>query len=190
MSNPRRRFDFLAIALFIEGGLIGVAALGGWLLEINPFSRLRWEPVAALQGLLAALGMFGLFLGSYGSPAPRLREIREFLRDTVGPLLAQCSWYDLVLVSALAGVGEELLFRGLLQPWLGLFWSNVVFALVHLITPMYALLAGLIGLFLGWLFNASDNLLAPIVTHGLYDLLAFVVVVRDYRAHKGDSDPD
>ena len=76
---------------------------------------------------------------------------------------------------------EELLFRGVLHPLAGPFWSNVLFGLAHFITPTYAVLAGLLGAYLGGLLELSENLLAPIITHGLYDFLAFLVVARECR---------
>ncbi len=96
-----------------------------------------------------------------------------------------------------AGIGEEFLFRGAIQPlferwtastgwgWLaGLILSNVIFGLLHCITPTYAVLAGLMGVYFGLLLDATGapNLLAPILAHGLYDYLAFLVVIRAAKA--------
>jgi hypothetical protein len=92
----------------------------------------------------------------------------------------------LALISVLAGFGEEMLFRGLLQSlftqWLG-FWfgvliANLFFGLAHLITPAYAVIATLMGVYLGCLWVGSDNLLTPIVAHAVYDFLALVYVVK------------
>ncbi|MBM4076959.1 MAG: CPBP family intramembrane metalloprotease, partial [Planctomycetes bacterium] len=57
------------------------------------------------------------------------------------------------------------------------------FGLAHSITPLYALLASLLGLYLGIIFIAlgTENLIAPIVAHSLYDFVAFLVVRRDYQ---------
>jgi len=62
--------------------------------------------------------------------------------------------------------------------WLSLLLAAVLFGLLHFITPTYAVLAGLIGLYLGALWLATGNLLTPIVTHGTYDLLALVYLAR------------
>jgi hypothetical protein len=66
----------------------------------------------------------------------------------------------------------------------GLILSNVIFGLLHCITPTYAILAGLIGVYFGLLLDATGtpNLLAPILAHGLYDYLAFLVVIRAAEA--------
>ena len=90
-----------------------------------------------------------------------------------------------------AGISEEILFRGFLQPWFernwgwagGLVFSNLVFALVHWITPMYALLAGLTGVYLGLAldFGEERNVLIPTLIHALYDSCAFLAVAETYR---------
>lgn len=181
MVDLTRRYDFLGAAVLFEGSLIGVAGALGWWFEIDPLGQLAWDVGGLLWGLAATLPMIGLFLAANRYPLGPLRRIKELLHEALGPSLATCRWYDLLLIAAVAGFGEEVLFRGVLQPLMNLFWSNVVFGLVHFITPAYALLAGAIGAYLGWLLNESGNILAPVIAHGLYDFLAFLVVAREYR---------
>src|SRR5205085_12118606 len=93
---------------------------------------------------------------------------------------------DLAAISVLAGFGEEMLFRGVLQdllsrwlgPWPALAFASVLFGLLHLITPTYAVLAALMGAYLGWLYARTGNLLVPIMTHTLYDFFALSYIVR------------
>jgi membrane protease YdiL (CAAX protease family) len=143
-----------------------------------------------LAGLAATIPMFGLFALAYRFPVGPFRKIKQFLLVALGPALSACRWYDLLLVAFVAGVGEELLFRGVLHPKLGIWGSNILFGLVHCITPAYAVTAGLIGACLGWLFDASGNLLAPVLAHSVYDFLAFLVVARDVRRERLNPPPD
>jgi membrane protease YdiL (CAAX protease family) len=104
------------------------------------------------------------------------------------------------MLAAIAGVSEELLFRGVIQPWIesswgmaaGLIVSNIVFGLVHAVTPLYALLAALVGIYLGLSldYGGDRNLLTPIIIHGGYDFLAFVALMRVYRAGLSDAAKD
>src|SRR5262249_11763239 len=97
---------------------------------------------------------------------------------------------ELALVALAAGLGEEMLFRGFLQAylvqgmpvWPAIAIASVVFGVLHLITPTYAVLATLISLYLGWLFVATDDLLAVVVAHALYDFLALVYLIRSDQA--------
>lgn len=181
MIDFTNRYDFIGVAILFEGSLIGVAGALGWWYSIDPLAKLAWEGVGVAWGLGGTLPMFGLFLLANRFPVGPLRKIKHFLLEALGPSLVVCRWYDLLLVAAVAGIGEELLFRGVLHPLAGPLWSNVVFALAHFITPTYALLAGLLGAYLGGLLEGSENLLAPIITHSLYDFLAFLVVARECR---------
>jgi membrane protease YdiL (CAAX protease family) len=189
---PLRKSQFLWIATAFEGGLVLVAyVLGGWV-SIDPLESLRLDVTAAFWGVLGSLLLYGLFMVSERMEATR--AIREFLIDKMGGLLASCSRLELLYLGCLAGLTEEILFRGVLQTWLerdwgwagGLIFSNLIFALVHWITPTYALLAGLCGLFLGFMLDIGPerNLLAPILTHAIYDFLAFIVVAQAWRARK------
>ena len=118
-----------------------------------------------------------------------VRRLVALVVEQLGPLLARRSPLELVLLAALAGVAEEILFRGVLQAGLARVlpetWALVVasaaFGLAHFITPTYAVLAGLAGLYLGGLFLLQGNLTAPIVAHAVYDIVALNYVVRLYR---------
>lgn len=181
MIDLNNRYEFLGVAILFEGSLIGIAAgLGRWF-EIDPWAKLHWSVPGLAWGVGATLPMFLLFAVSYRWPIGPVRRIKRLLAETLGPSLAVCRWYDLLLLAAVAGIGEELLFRGVLQPRLGLAGSNILFGVAHSISPLYALLAGVMGAYLGWLFEGTNNLLAPIVTHALYDFLAFLIVARDCR---------
>lgn len=201
MLNPEDRSQFLNFAGLVEGGL-ALAALGiGWCVSINPVEQLSWDWLAFAWGVLATLPTFALFWLTYRVPVGSLRKIREFLTRELAPSLSNLRWYDLVLLSILAGVAEELLFRGLLQPWIGRacdsagagqFVSNLLFGVVHWVTPLYALLACVIGNYLSWLMTVTqpNNLLTPIVTHALHDYLAFLVIVAEYRRRQRTTDDE
>jgi membrane protease YdiL (CAAX protease family) len=91
-----------------------------------------------------------------------------------------------VLLSLVAGVGEEVLFRGVIQAglaervpaWVAVGVASLLFGAAHWLTASYAVLAALIGVYLGVLFLVTDNLLVPAVTHALYDIAALSILVR------------
>jgi membrane protease YdiL (CAAX protease family) len=87
-----------------------------------------------------------------------------------------------ILLGTVAGWGEEWLFRGVFQTLLtdkfssqiGLGVSCIVFGLLHAVTPVYALLAGLASLFFGKMYIVSQNLAVPMVCHAVYDIAALM----------------
>ncbi len=180
------RVSFARLALLFEGSLIVLAVALGWIVGFPPFEQvyLGWEPfiggVVATAPLLLALRWCA---SSQWKPLSRLmREVEQ----RIVPLFSTCAVSELFLISAVAGAGEELLFRGVIQsmisewigPWGGLVAASVLFGLAHTVTPAYAVIAGLIGLYLGALSMASGNLLLVIVAHSLYDFVALVYLVR------------
>ena len=62
--------------------------------------------------------------------------------------------------------------------------ASLLFGLMHPITRLYALLCVVIGLYRGWIWILTGNLLVPIVAHGAYDVFALIYLVRDQQ--RGD----
>lgn len=189
--------QFLVGAAAVEGSLLLTAFFLGWLMKFSPTQDLYWDWVDFQRGLLAALPMLLMLVAFLLIPTRGIRLIREFMRDTLGPLLARCRVIDLLLLAVLAGVCEEVLFRGFLfgyirqfNPGLAIIVSNLAFGLAHLVTPLYAFLAAMAGLYLTALLavDPSPNLLIPILAHVVYDFVAFLYLVHDYhRATQEES---
>jgi uncharacterized protein len=185
----------MRLATVFEGGLLLAAYLLGWAIDVNPAADLVFNVAGVLWGVVGTVPLYLMFVVSSRVPAAGFQAIRRLLVEKLGPLLDECGWPDLVYLGLLAGVTEEALFRGVLQPWIesgwgreaGLVVSNLLFALAHWITPVYALLAGLTGLFLGLSMDIGPerNLLVPILIHGIYDILAFFAVAEMYRKQMG-----
>ena len=185
------RATFLRLAGLLEGGVVLVALLLATWLDLWPLSEIRLRPLDVLWGVVAIVPMLLLFCAARG--------LRRLVVELLGQPLSRCTWYDLLLVAALAGFGEELLFRGVLQPWIGrghplagLIAANLIFGLLHALTPSYAAAATAFGFYLSWLAGGGvgePNLLRPIVAHAAYDYVAFLLVVREYRQMTAATTP-
>jgi membrane protease YdiL (CAAX protease family) len=175
--------------LLFEAGLGGLAWLLGWWWDRPPLAGFRWDARDAVLGLLICVPMYLGFLACVRWPVGPLERIKQFSEEVIRPLFASCSVLELALISLGAGIGEEMLFRGLFQalfsdwwgPVLGLLAASTLFGLMHFITPTYAVLAGLLGIYLGGIWVADGNLLSVIIAHALYDLLALVHLVKGGR---------
>lgn len=198
MSNAAfKKPDYYKTACYFEASLTLVALLLGWLAGINPFANLYFSESALVYGVLGTIPLFLMFLALESLQKPSVVTIKNMLLNTLGSNLHRYDWSDLLVLAAIAGISEELLFRGVLQPLLesflgltaGLVVSNLVFGLVHAVTPLYAVLATVVGIYLGLSldYGGDRNLLVPILIHGLYDFLAFVALMRLYRASLNDS---
>ncbi len=185
----RTRRGFLNLASAFEGMTLLLGLAIGWATgALTPQSML-------LRGadLLWGLAAVGPMLISFVIAG----DLRQTVSDLLGRSLATCRWYDLLALAVLAGLGEEVLFRGALQPWLsqwhplgGVIVVNLLFGLAHALSIKCFLFAFIVGMYFSWLYTGipsvhpgfdNDNLLRPVVAHAVYDYIAFLVVVRDYR---------
>lgn len=183
--------NFFKTACYFEAALILVAMVLGWIAGINPFEYFYFSEQAIAYGILGTLPLFLVFLACEQTSLESVRTIRKLLLDTLCPSLYKHHWADLLILAAIAGIGEEILFRGVLQPWLerawglnaGLIITSLAFGLVHAVTPLYAVLATVIGIYLGLSldYGGSRNLLTPVIIHGLYDFLVFIALIKAYK---------
>jgi membrane protease YdiL (CAAX protease family) len=190
-DEGRERRLVVTLAVLVEGGLIGVAWLFGWLAEQAPLAAFRWDGVDALVGVVGTVPPLLLFAACRRWPIGPLAPLDRFLERVVRPLLAPCTLLDLLGISVLAGLGEEMLFRGVLQPvlgrwsgsaWIGLLGAALLFGVMHAATFTYAVLAAVMGAYLGWLFQRTDNLLTPVIVHGLYDFVVLLHLIYGFGA--------
>ncbi len=178
------------VAAVFEGGLAVAAVLLGWVVGEVPLATFRWSREAVGLGAAGMLPPLALLWLCLRLPIRPLAELRRVIDAQLVPMFADWRLLEFAIVAVLAGLGEEMLFRGVIQAalaewiggaigmWAGLAAATLLFAFAHFITPTYAVVAGLIGLYLGWLWLASGNLLVPITTHAGYDLVALVYLVR------------
>ncbi|MCB1164762.1 MAG: CPBP family intramembrane metalloprotease [Leptospiraceae bacterium] len=189
-ENPNPMFDqgrMLTWAVFVEGGLGLLAILLGWLTGYNPLEliRLEWSATFGLT-LLAVAPMMILFVCVSYIPWKPFRSIRQLLDSIMVPLFGGLTLFELFWMAMLAGVGEELFFRGFLHLWLteqvgllgAVLITSILFGLLHWMTAVYAIIATAMGALLSYCMLFSDNLLSSILVHGLYDFLALWLYLR------------
>ncbi|MFZ0011824.1 MAG: type II CAAX endopeptidase family protein [Halobacteriota archaeon] len=92
----------------------------------------------------------------------------------------------LILLSAviIAPIAEEIVFRGYLykafrdrfKPWYAIIMSAALFSAIHL-EPLAAVPLFVIGVVLAYVYEKTDNLMAPIALHMLNNAVAFLPVV-------------
>lgn len=139
--------------------VLGVAAAVPMLALLVVLERARWRPLARLR-----------------------RQAQQLIRE----LLGQAGWGTIAAVSLAAGLGEEVLFRGALQPaaaawlgpWPGVAVAAVLFGLAHPLSQAYFAVATLLGLYLGVVTELTGELWPAIIAHAAYDFVALVRLRR------------
>jgi membrane protease YdiL (CAAX protease family) len=178
MANASARL--LPLAVLGEGALI---LLGGLWIYVGGLRMQLGDPaVAVAAGVGTALGLSTVqwWLQRHAPDVPPVARLRQLTRTMLVPLFATLSLPELVAISALAGLGEEIFFRGAMQPALGWPIATIAFALCHVTRRSWALGAWALaaGGGLAALAILTDGLLAPIVAHAVYDFVALIWVQR------------
>ncbi len=187
----------LQAALF-EAGLAALAIGLGWMSSQTPWLEIKVNGSAIALGTAAVLPLAALLLACRQIAWQPVRNLWRVLDEVVVPLFRTCNWVEIAAISFLAGLGEELLFRGLLQTgiaqwtgdflphtpaaalagdWMAIIVVAILFGALHAVNAAYAVLAAIIGVYLGWLYLATGNLAVPIVAHAVYDFVALVYVL-------------
>jgi len=151
----------------------------GW----SVLGKLGWWslPLGVLLGVVFYIVGFVLtsFLNRYFE---LMNESLALLHD----LFRNFSWFDILLISCMAGISEELLIRGVLQSWLidyltplfGIVIASIVFGLLHYLNRAYVLLTALLGCLFGMSLYFTHSIVLVVVAHAVYDVLAFFIIVK------------
>ena len=177
------RFAWGFYLLLAIGGLVWIGVRDGGI-----GMALFWRTASFGPDLLLGVagGILGIGLWQLARVLlPLAAELERQLAEVVGSLPPS----EVVALALLSGVGEELFFRGAMQPSWGLWPTAVIFAVVHsgrgralLLWSGFALLA---GLGLGALYSWRDALLAPIVAHVTINLVGLARLSRTGRDGSG-----
>jgi hypothetical protein len=146
--------------------------------QLGSVALLPWQfsTNALLTGAALALGIT-LASSLIYRLWPAYRQSANFyLELIIKPLI----WPDLIWLGLLPGLSEELLFRGVMLPALGLDWtaliiSSLLFGVLHLSGMEqwpYAVWAMVVGFVLGYSAIVTGNILVPIVAHILTNFVS------------------
>jgi uncharacterized protein len=142
------------------------------------------EPLAVSLALSAALG---LALATGAIAATRVTVTRfewaRRLHEELRPVARDFSAPQILLVAGLSSLGEELLFRGLLVPWIGVVPAAILFGLAHQMKGpsrwVWVGWATVIGLGLGSIFALTGSLVGPLLAHAVVNGVN-LVYLRDH----------
>jgi len=143
------------------------------------------DPVRGLGlglGAAALLAAVNYGVLRFATPVTPVRALRRLYVETLRPVFAAASGFDMAAVSLAAGLGEELLFRGAVQAEFGVVVASLLFGLAHIggrDSLIFGAWVAVMGLGLGGLAHVGGGLLAPVVAHVVYDAAAIGYIRRD-----------
>lgn len=185
----------LLLGISLEGALILLSIAWGYFRNIPLLSLLTWTgPASLLAPLALLLALNHLLFEILAKRVSWLSELSNFKNEVVLPLAGGLSVPGIFLLAVLSGIGEELLFRGILFEEARRIGGNhvaaistgLLFAWIHFIGavkryPLTFLLYCIVGISLGYLMSESGSLLLLILTHGSYNFCALLFLSREAR---------
>jgi membrane protease YdiL (CAAX protease family) len=131
------------------------------------------------MGLLEACNRALTYLPNFPIQPHEQVAVQTLRKAASWPARTALGAFTILMVPA----AEELLFRGILYPWikqagfprLALWGTAVVFALMHFNVGSFLPLL-LLALLLTVLYERTNNLLAPIAAHSLFNAVNFVMI--------------
>ena len=159
---------------------------------INYFfsSKSFWDIFISKQGILKELiiGMcLGILSGLFAWRIIKLKilqPVREKYQNVIGSLRMNIG--TIVIVSICAGVGEEILFRGILQSYFGIWVTAVGFVAIHGYLNPFDWRISIYGAYMtaaiiaiGYL-NQLYGLTSAMIAHTIIDIILFVKLTREY----------
>jgi membrane protease YdiL (CAAX protease family) len=177
----------LWLEVFVAALLVMLTLLWHLWRPVGLWQALEWSFAPLLLGVVAAVPPLLMIPLLEVRQTQRLACVRTFRRTVTTrlvPLVGTMSVGEMLAVSWLAGVSEEVFFRGVLQHEIGLLPAALVFGILHALSLPYLLWATAVGCYLGWLAQVSGNLWLPITTHALVDIvgLGYIRFVAAPRA--------
>lgn len=149
-----------------QGGLHGAVH---YLRLERPWPALGWGVLVGLAALVGVLLLgVALYALGYRPENPVVQGIAAVMTLPLALLLAGS-----------AAVAEELLFRGLLLRWLGLWGQAALFGLAHLSygTPLQVAVPFALGLLFGFLVQRGARLWLCIAAHFTFDFVTFLLAM-------------
>jgi membrane protease YdiL (CAAX protease family) len=123
-------------------------------------------------GLIAGLAI--AFIAKLIISSPLLRNINVQYANMLGRF--KLGWSEIIFISMCAGVGEEMLFRGALQPLFGIIITAFVFVGIHGYISPFNWKLSIYGLYmtaaiclLGY-FAETEGLISAIIAHTAIDV--------------------
>lgn len=111
---------------------------------------------------------------------PSFQKSRLFFKNLFSRI--NPGFHHILFYSFCAGVGEEIFFRGAVQPFLGIWITSIIFVLLHGYISFKNLPLTLYGIFLilvsssfGYLFDIY-GIFACIAAHFLFDVILFLYI--------------
>ncbi len=122
--------------------------------------------------------IFGIITANAGwqiVELPKLEKTKVFFSEIIKPL--KLNTFEIIIISVCAGIGEELFFRGAVQPMLGVWATSVLFVLLHGYLNPFNLPLTYYGIYMVvvigvmGLFTENIGIVTAMIAHSIIDYI-------------------
>ncbi|GAB4216090.1 MAG: hypothetical protein OHK0013_42210 [Sandaracinaceae bacterium] len=181
------------LGLVLYGAMIALAIAIAWWREdslwLRPAALSADRPHGLVSGQTSAVALSlvgGALLAATTTLGTRWLVRRtawaRALRAEFRAALEGASNGDILLLALASGVAEELLFRGALQPALGLLGTSLLFGAVHFVPTRnlapWSAWAAAMGLLLGLLYERTGSIAGCVLAHVAINAINLRAILR------------
>lgn len=185
MKITRQTLYRLCILTLVGFSLVGILIIYIWIRKDWWNYLLEGQPIASQ--LIKGTG-FGIFSALWALTLIQtriLQQVTGYFADMFDNL--KLSIWDILFFSFCAGVGEEIFFRGALQPFGGIWFIAIVFVVLHgYINPrslrgsIYGLILILIVAGMGYLADRI-GMVSAMAAHMAFDVIMFYYLMHEEK---------
>ncbi len=139
-------------------------------------------------GLLAGTAAAGVIV--FFSTRPPVKPVLDDFAIFKVLKNSNITTFDRVQLSLFAGIGEELLFRGAMQPLIGIWLTSIIFVAIHGYFKfksaghiLFGVLLFSLSMMLGFLYEYV-GLVSAMTAHAIYDILMLWWVARLQKSNQ------
>ena len=113
------------------------------------------------------------------------------VKNILAAPLAHMSFSSSLILCVLSALAEEVFFRALLVPYVGILGSAILYALVHIspsgLFSAWSLEVLSIGVILGVLYNNTNSLLLIVAVHIIFNIFSMYRYKTQWSRHKNQA---
>jgi membrane protease YdiL (CAAX protease family) len=191
-----RKPVILRLALATLVLMPAVALIIDYFFETVDLRTLVWGKVDFTTQILIGLGvgLVSAFAARFMVSLPMMQKVKSSYVQILGNF--DLNWSEILFISMCAGVGEEFLFRGALQPFMGIYITSVLFVFIHgYLNPrdwrlsIYGLFMTIVIVVLGTLAE-KYGLLVAIIAHTIIDVVLLHQLQQAAALEPTETDTD
>lgn len=111
------------------------------------------------------------------------RELKSIIMQVLGKVSVPMAIY----LSLVTSIGEELLFRGAIQPFAGVLLTSILFGMLHMghkgLISAWSVWAFIAGYLLGWMYEETTSIWPPLIAHFGVNMVSILSLRRAYNGY-------